>query len=209
MKYSSLILLFASTSAWSEISSLTSEELTDTYIKDTTVIVRPQKSEPVSTEDVRVQLKVSPLEETTQILPQENEQTLSAINPALTTYTELSEQARLSAELSPQAPEASTTFLLPPPSDTALSEIRKAYYGNDTSKIIDLSTESFNQDVAKGFDFAGQGLPLNTLTADESSFTLRIPNLGNFNSQNFATPNGEVGVNVTPSHIEYTVNLPN
>ena len=69
MRYSSLFLLLASTSAWSEISTLTPSELTDTYIKDTTVIVRPTQTTQEANEQIKVKLKVSPLEETASLLP--------------------------------------------------------------------------------------------------------------------------------------------
>ncbi len=211
MKYSPLIFLLTSTVAWSEISSLSQEELTDTYIKDTTVIVRPQKEQPAVSEDVRISLKVSPLEEATQLTPQDNTQILSAINPALNSYTELNEQAALRANLAPQTPLPTTQFLLPPASEDALALIRQEYngaYGIEAGTPIDLTSLGFLPTLPQEQSFKN-GLPAGTaLSADDRSFTLRIPNLGNFNSQSFATPNGEVGVNVTPAHIEYTVNLP-
>lgn len=211
MKYSPLIFLLTSTVAWSEISSLSQEELTDTYIKDTTVIVRPQKEQVTTASDVRINLKVSPLEKATQLAPQENTEALSAINPELNSYTELNEQAALSVNLAPQAPLPTTKFLLPSASEDALALIRQEYngaYGIEEGTPIDLTSLGFLPTLPQEQSFQN-GLPAGTaLSADDSSFTLRIPNLGNFNSQNFATPNGEVGVNVTPSHIEYTVNLP-
>lgn len=205
MRYSPLLLMFSSTLVWSEISSLTASELTDTYIKDTTVIVRPEQPLNESTDKVRVTLKVSPLDETTQLLPNDHEEKLSAISEELNSYTELNERAALSANLQTTFPSATTEFLTSPPSADILDQVRVAY-GLEAGAPVDLTNLPFLPNLTPTLGLAN---PSNAeFSTTERSFTIRIPNAGNFNTQNIASPNGEIGVNVTPSHIEYTLNLP-
>jgi hypothetical protein len=205
MRYSSLLLLLASTSTWSEISSLSASELTDTYIKDTTVIVRPEQPTHDVNEKVRVKLKVSPLEETASTVPNESEAKLSAISEDINSYTELNEQAALSTNLQPTLPAVTTQFITPQPSEEALSQIRNAY-GIDSDTAIDLTSLSFKDTLIPDIGLPNTGDAQYSTTSD--SFTISIPNTGNFNSQNITSPNGEIGINVTPSRIEYTLNLP-
>jgi hypothetical protein len=61
------ILLMFNAGALAETSSLSPKELTDTYIKDTTVIIR-QKEEQRINYSLPVRLKVSPLEQSTHPL---------------------------------------------------------------------------------------------------------------------------------------------
>lgn len=197
-------LLMISAMSWAEISSLSTEELTDTYIKDTTVIVR-QKEAVETTPSTPVNLKVTPLEEATQVLPQDQTHTLSSITHELTTYDDLNSQRALDNNLAPQLPLATTEFLRAPVSEAVLNDIRQAY-GIDAAQPVDLTALPFLATMAPANP---SEIPVgSSYQTTASSFTIRIPNLGNFNSQQIASPNGEIGVNVTPSHIEYTLNLP-
>ena len=192
--------------SWAEISSLSTEELTDTYIKDTTVIVR-QKETVETTPSTPVNLKVTPLEAATQVLPQDQTHALSSISHELTTYDDLNNQRALDNNLAPQLPMATTEFLRGPASEVAISDIRDTYgaaQGVIDGKSFDLTTLPFLTTL-KPSDIS---VPNDSYQITDNSFTIRIPNLGNFNSQQIASPNGEIGVNVTPSHIEYTLNLP-
>jgi hypothetical protein len=204
MRIGSTLLLLATSIAWSEISSLTSEELTDTYIKDTTVIVRQQRPEEPTTK-IPVKLKVTPLEEATQVLPQDQTHTLSSISHELNTYDDLNNQRALENNLAPQLPLATTEFLKAPVSEALLDQIRNAY-GLEAGSPVDLTSLTFQPTLGPT---SPEDIPVgSSYQISESSFTIRIPNTGNFNSQQIASPNGEIGVNVTPSHIEYTLNLP-
>ena len=194
--------------AFAEISTLTSEELTDTYIQDTTVIVRPQKPQETKT-SIPVTLKVTPLEKTALTLPEDQTGSLTSISHELSTYDDLNNQRALENNLSPQLPFPTTEFITPPPSEAALGLIRSKYgseQGVIEGKPFDLTTLPFIPilTVANPEDIpAGVGY-----TTTERSFTINFPNTGNFNSQTIASPNGEIGVNVTPSNIEYTINIP-
>jgi hypothetical protein len=198
------LLLLVNSIAWAEISSLSSEELTDTYIKDTTVIVRQQKPENKSP-SVPVKLKVTPIEEATQLLPQDQTHTVSAISHELSTYDDLNNLRALDNNLAPQLPFATTEFLKAPASAAVLDQVRQAY-GISAGETVDLTSLPFLTNLTP----TNPGdIPVgSSYQSTASSFTIRIPNLGNFNSQQIASPNGEIGVNVTPSHIEYTLNLP-
>ena len=198
------LLLLVNDVALAEISSLTSEELTDTYIKDTTVIVRPKKANDTEV-TVPVKLKVTPLEQATQVLPEDQTGTMASISHELSTYDDLNNQRALENNLTPQLPMATTEFLRAPLSETTLNQIRQAY-GIGAGETVDLST----------LNFLGNLTPTNpgdvptgsSYQTTDRSFTIKIPNTGNFNTQQISSPNGEIGVNVTPSHIEYTLNLP-
>jgi hypothetical protein len=199
------LLLLVNSIAWAEISSLSSEELTDTYIKDTTVIVRQQKPENKSP-SVPVKLKVTPIEEATQLLPQDQTHSVSSISYELSTYDDLNNLRALDNNLAPQLPLATTEFLKAPTSEAVLNDIRNAY-NIGAGEPIDLTSLTFREKLPDNYILPVE-FDKDTLTATGNSFTIKIPNLGNFNSQQIASPNGEIGVNVTPSHIEYTLNLP-
>jgi hypothetical protein len=208
MKIGPTLLLLITSAAWSEISSLTSEELTDTYIKDTTVIVRQQRPEK-STTTIPIKLKVTPLEQATQVLPQDQAHTLSSISHELTTYEDLNNQRALKNNLAPQLPLATTKFIKAPTSEATLELIRNQYggaFGIAEGKPIDLASLGFLSTLTPSNP---ENIPPgSSYQTSESSFTIKIPNIGNFNSQQISSPNGEIGINVTPSHIEYTLNLP-
>lgn len=197
--------LLVSSFASAEISSLTPEELTDTYIKDTTVIVR-QKEQETPMQTIPVSLKVTPLEKAAQVLPEDQTHSVSSISNELRTYDDLNNLSNLDRNTQPQLPEASTEFLKSQPSLSVLKQIQDAY-GLDKLPT-DLTTLGFNQNMAN--DIAIQGnLPSNTgFAADDKSMTFTIPNLGNFNTQQIQSPNGEISVNVNPNQIQYIINLP-
>ncbi len=203
------LLLLVNTVAWGEISSLSSEELTDTYIKDTTIIVRQQKPQEVSS-SIPVKLKVTPLEQATQVLPEDQSGSLASVSHELSTYDDLNNFRALDNNLAPPLPIASTIFLKDPASETALQLIREKY-GNKQNvydgQPIDLATLRFLDTVLPSNP---QEIPSNIgYQTTPNSFTIRIPNSGNFNTQQISSPNGEIGVNITPDNIEYTLNLPN
>ncbi len=190
--------------AFAEISTLTSEELTDTYIQDTTVIVRPQKPQETKT-SIPVTLKVTPLEKTALTLPEDQTGSLTSISHELSTYDDLNNQRALENNLSPQLPFPTTEFITPPPSEAVLGLIR-AKYGLSEGKPFDLTTLPFRPSLQVANP---EDIPAKVgYTTTERSFTIKIPNNGNFNSQTIASPNGEIGVNVTPDNIEYTINIP-
>lgn len=199
-----LALTFSSVS-WGEISSLTSEELTDTYIKDTTVIVRQPKKE-IPKVKIPVSLKVTPLEQATQVLPQDQVHTTPAISSELHTYDDLNNLRALDNNLQLPLPDSAGAIIKQPGSVELLQQIQDKY-GLD-SLPTDLTKLGFNSNMANDINIQ-TNLPSNTqFAADDRSMTFTIPNLGNFNSQQIQSPNGEIGVNVTPSHIQYMINLP-
>lgn len=197
-------LVFASNISWAEISSLSPEELTDTYIKDTTVIVRQPEQQPKTT--IPVKLKVTPLEQAAQVLPENNTATQSTISNDINTYNEINNLNALNNNLQPQIPATTSEFLKAPVSLPLLKQIQDLY-GLD-SVPTDLSSLGFNENMAN--DIAIQNrLPSNTaFAADDKTLQFTIPNLGNFNTQQIQSPNGEISVNVNPSQIQYIINLP-
>ncbi len=205
MRISTVLLLLASSFTWAEISSLTSEELTDTYIKDTTVIVRQPKQEAPNTK-IPVKLKVTPLEQAAQVLPQDQTHTVSSISNELSTYDDLNNFRALDNDLQVSLPTATTEFLKAPNSLALLQQIQTAY-GLDELPT-DLSTLGFNANMANDISIQSALPDQAGFAADSQSMTFTIPNNGNFNSQQIQSPNGEIAVNVTPTQIQYTINLP-
>jgi len=199
------LLATASALASAEISSLTSEELTDTYIKDTTVIVQQEKAEESEAESIPVTLTVTPLEKGAQVLPDDPTHRVSSINNELDSFTDLSNQVAIDQALLQPAPDATTKFLRPPIDEATLNAVRAAY-GLESGEPVDLA----NLEFLPALTPAQPGdLPANTgYATTPSSFTIRIPNTGNHNSQQISSPNGEVSVNVNSQFIEYTLNIP-
>lgn len=199
-----ILLLMVNAAAWAEISSLSSEELTDTYIKDTTVIVRQKKEQDV-TSPLLVSLKVTPIEQATQLLPEDQNHSISAISHELSTYDDLNNQSALENNLIDQFPIATKEFLNEPLSEALLNTIRQAY-GIGATENVDISTLPFLTNLIP----SNPGdIPTGTsYQSTENSFSITIPNTGNFNSQQITSPNGEIGINVNSSSIEYIINLP-
>ncbi|MFT4907302.1 MAG: hypothetical protein ACI978_001380 [Oleispira sp.] len=198
------LLLLVNTVAWGEISSLSSEELTDTYIKDTTIIVRQQKTQEVSS-SIPVKLKVTPLEQATQVLPEDQSGSLASVSHELSTYDDLNNFRALDNNLALQLPIATTEFLKAPLSESVLNDVRQAY-GIEPGERFNLEALSFLTNLAPA---RKEDIPVgSSYITTENSFTIKIPNIGNFNSQQISSPNGEIGVNITPDNIEYTLNLP-
>lgn len=198
--------LLMSAVTFAEISSLTSEELTDTYIKDTTVIVRQQEQKPAPKVVVPVSLKVTPLEKAAQVLPEDQTHSTSSISNELSTYDDLNNLSALDRNIQPPIPAATTEFLKSPTSLPLLKQIQDAY-GLDKLPT-DLTSLGFNENLANDISIQSN-LPNNTaFAADDKSMTFTIPNLGNFNTQQIQSPNGEIAVNVNPSQIQYIINLP-
>jgi hypothetical protein len=209
------LLLLVNVTAFAEMSSLSLEELTDTYIQDTTVIVRQQRAKEVVS-SLRMSLEATPIEQATQVQPEVKIDSFSALNNELSTYEELNNQRTLKNTLAPQLPIATTEFLIEPLSESVLSQVRQAY-GIEVGKAVNLSNLPFLTNlVPSNLPFLTNLVPSNlgeipaglSYQFTESSFTIKIPNIGNINSQQFANPIGEFGVNVTPLDIEYILNLP-
>jgi len=198
--------LLASSFTWAEISSLSSEELTDTYIKDTTVIVRQPKQAEPSTK-IPVKLKVTPLEQAAQVLPEDQTHQVSSISHELSTYDDLNSFRALDNDIQIPLPATTTEFLKAPLNDDLIT-LFKNQLGVDITNSADLTNEGFNVNLANNINSSLPVGSLNSISANEQSFTLTIPNNGNFNSQQIQSPNGEIAVNVTPSQIQYTINLP-
>ena len=188
-----------------EISSLTTEELTDTYIKDTTVIVQqkqPEKEE--ASEPVPVTLQVTPLEKGAQVLPNDPTHSISSISTELDRYTDLNNQVAIDQSLLQPVPNATTKFLIPEVNSEAERLIRRDY-NIPASDPLDLTKLTFSPGLTPDTPYTPGYTPYNTT---DSAFTIRIPNTGSYNTQQISSPNGEIGVNVTPEFIEYTLNLP-
>jgi hypothetical protein len=190
----------------SVISSLTSEELTDTYIKDTTVIVRQPKQAETS-DKIPVKLKVTPLEQAAQVLPEDQTHKISSISNELNTYDDLSSLRALDNDIQIPLPATTTEFLKAPLNDDLIT-LFKQQLKVDIADPADLTGLKFNENLATNLNSSLPIDSLNSISANEQSFTLTIPNTGNFNSQQIQSPNGEIAVNVTPSQIQYTINLP-
>lgn len=200
----SLLSLSFISPAWSDIESLSQEELTDTYIKDTTVLVKNQQAKPEPVASTTVNLKVSPIEQEAQVLPQDPIHKGQPFSNELLSYDYLNQNTALA---NGEIPQIEFALPLQDPNAIRRDETLRAKYNLSPNEPIDYASlvgreTAFNVTGAATNNSAG-GLG----SFDGSSITITIPNLNGANTQNHSSPNGEISVDVTPSQISYTLNL--
>src|SRR5690554_3021995 len=200
-----LLTLFSSTcllaaSAVADIQEIPPEEMTEAYIRDTTVVV-PQQNQNSSATAATV--KVAPLED----LPGSNQATPGddrSARPDLTSAAEqyLSEQRDRQLQQQQQP-----GFTQPQPTDANIAA-REAYLrdllGLKAGQPIDYNNLTFP--VPSTLPPVPTGLTGYELKADK--FSISIPNTNNHPALTQQTPGGEMKVDVTPSDIIFTINLP-
>lgn len=190
-----LTLAISAPVALAEIVEIPPEEMTEAYIKDTTVIVKKQL--PVPQQAPRAVIKVSPIEE-------DYSEGETAMDSSTTVRTQ---QQSVTYDMIPQQNyqlDAQTSYTFESPSydpylhanDAKLREV----LGLEPGAPIDYNNLQF----PTGLNTDGSS----TASADASQFQLVIPNSGNYAPASFGTPNGEIGVNVTQESITFQLNVP-
>tara|TARA_R110001583_G_scaffold59805_1_gene177860 strand:+ start:1326 stop:1940 length:615 start_codon:yes stop_codon:yes gene_type:complete len=193
----SIITGFGFNAVQAEIVEIPPEEMTEAYIKDTTVIVR--KKAPVPTNEKRTLIRVSPLEEDFS-----EGQTLDS---EMDSFALIEQQQNLTItdqQANDLNARASYDFVTPnmDPNELAREDNLRAVLGLPEGSPIDYSTLQFPTGTALNPE---SGIGSNS---GSQGFQLQIPNANGIPAQSFTTPNGEFGVNVTPEGITFQMNTP-
>ncbi|UXD87618.1 hypothetical protein [Thalassolituus hydrocarboniclasticus] len=198
----SLILpasILISASAQAEITEIPPEEMTEAYIKDTTVIVRRQPAaQKAENGQGDTSLRVSPLDKPYS----ESDQLKGGTEvPSQIADQYLSEQ-RDNALLSQSTYDFQTPTL--DPQQALREEYLRDVLGLEPGTPIDYNNLQFPTTITPDNPPpAGLGYVI-----APGQFSISIPNSDNINAQTHQTPGGEYQVEVTPSEIIFTINLP-
>lgn len=192
-------LLFTAPLTHAEITEIPPEEMTEAYIKDTTVIIREAEEDELK-KVIRALITVFPIDETYSEGDAIADDAEVAIQ--MQAYNQMStveqQQYLLEAaqQLSIQTPNLDTDRHV---NDDFLRQI----LGLEAGAPIDYSNLQFptGVDMASGNNllFTEQG---------GNGFQLTIQNSSGYTPTTFATPGGEIGVSVTPDNISISINTP-
>ena len=198
-----LTLASLSISVNADIREIPSEELTESYIENTTVIVRKQEKAETANEAKRV-IKVSPLEDDFsegEDLATRTKQPLDTL-PANDEY--LGE--RQSNALANQAIYNFQSPTLDPLQASRNEALQAASIELQalTGETIDLANPTFPTQIPESIV-----PPIGTgISSSPGSFVFSIPNSNGYPSDNFSTPGGEYQINITPDTIDFQLNVP-
>ena len=188
----------ASPLTFAEITEIPAEEMTESYIRDTTVIVR--KKAPTQQNERRSIILVSPLEDdfsegesTSQSTIDMREQ-YEAMPYDMTAQTEY-EFARISQSI-PDTPVYDHDKFV---NEAAL----RSALGLEEGTPIDYENLSLSNAV-----YPDGAVPPSELAISPYSFEIVIPNAGNLAPESHSTPNGDFDINVTPDEIRFQFNSP-
>jgi hypothetical protein len=198
----SLILpasILISASVQAEITEIPPEEMTEAYIKDTTVIVRRQPAaQKAENGQEDASLRVSPLDK-----PYSESDPLNGGTevPSQIADQYLSEQ-RDNALLTQSTYDFHTPAL--DPQQALREEYLRDVLGLEPGTPIDYGNLQFPTNITPDVT-PPAGLGYNIAPGQ---FAISIPNSDNINAQTHQTPGGEYRIDVTPSEIIFTINLP-
>ncbi|MCD8524114.1 MAG: hypothetical protein LRY66_12825 [Saccharospirillaceae bacterium] len=193
------VSILTSITTQAEITEIPAEEMTEAYIRDTTVIVRKQPAgQPAKDHQSDASLRVSPLDQ-----PYDESADLKGGSevPAQIMDAYLAEQ-RNNALLNQNAFEFRSPSL--DPQQALRDEYLRDVLGLEPGAPIDYSNLQFPTNITPDITPpAGIGH-----TIAPGQFAISIPNSDNINAQTHQTPGGEYRIDVTPSEIIFTINLP-
>lgn len=179
-----------------EITEIPAEELTDSYIRDTTIIVRQAETIPLAKKS-KVQIKVSPQ-------PYSSAQNIEQENASLDSSTNNHEASNVKAH-SPDVYQ----FLTQQQASTydhqrekRERDIRK-HYNIPYNKPLDLNAINLPVSENGKYDL-GSG---NSYLIGNRSLEIRVPNSKGFNAQTIKTQDGTYDVQVTPTDVIFKFNL--
>lgn len=193
-----LLPLFAMSSTYAEIVEIPAEEMTESYIKDTTVIVRKQAPSEIS--KTRSVIKVSPLDDDFS----EGESAAEGTSVQREAYEEM--PFDMTAQTQYQFEAASNYSIESPAYDGdrhANDDRLREILGLEADEPIDYSNLQFPAGPAPG----GETIPSN-LGITGSQFQIVIPNSNNYRPDSYQSTNGEIGVSITPDQITLQVTPP-
>lgn len=200
---SALLGVALSPSAWADIREIPSEELTDSYIENTTVIIRKREAAQPSGDQKRV-IKVSPLEDDFSEGEQLATQTQEPLDSLPISDEYLGE--RLNNELANQAIYNFQSPALDPLQASRNEALQAASIELQalTGESIDLNNPAFPSLIPESIvPPIGAGI-----SSSPGSFVFSIPNSNGYPSDSFSTPGGEYQINITPDRIDFQLNAP-
>lgn len=193
-------LMLLSSISYAGIREIPPEEMTEAYIRDTTVIVPRQQT---GQEQSGHSIQIKPLDTLPATSGTAAPGDDSSARPDLTPLSDqyLSEQRNqsLQQQLNPQ-------YQQPPfdPYQAQRDEYLRAILGLESGVPIDYSQLQFPTSAVPDIPPpAGIGH-----TIAPGQFSISIPNSSNYAPVTHQTPGGEYQVEVTPSDIIFTINLP-
>ena len=195
--YTAILCLSLSMTAYAEIVEIPPEEMTEAYIKDTTIII-PSKTEKVAKNKKKILIKVSPIEddyEDADALPTDPELITYADNVDNKDYTA---QQQYLLDVQASNPNIDTTY---DPDRHANDEYLRGILGLVSGTPIDYDNLQFPE---LGLIPSENG----NIVTGTGQFQLSIQNNGQYPTDSSTTPNGEIGVDITPSTINIQVNIP-
>ncbi|MDF1763957.1 MAG: hypothetical protein P1U57_11155 [Oleibacter sp.] len=183
---------------YADIVEIPPEEMTESYIRDTTVIVRQRAPEQAS--DTNMAIRVSPIDEPFEDGDKAKESS-DRVQRDL-------EQVNLSADSQEnayrQATSGDLTFRMPSldPDRSSNDEYLREVLGLQPGAPIDYNNLTFPD--SGGTQTFGDI----SATSTSNQFEIVIPNSNGLRTESFNTPNGEFGINVTPDGIRLQINRP-
>ena len=192
--------------AQAEIREISPQELTESYIRDTTVIIRRERNtadgEPHQTSPgAKATLRVSPADKSFSAANTLDGQQRQHMPP-------VDKENDYSADINSALLDASQDYTFSSHAYDVLKQERDSRLRNvlnpDPGTAIDYSDLQFPTAVTPD----GSLPPGSAYTIAPAQFSISIPNSGNYPPYSFRTPGGEYQVDVTPDDIVFTINLP-
>lgn len=186
-----------------DIQEISPEEMTETHIRDTTVIIK--KQQPSQKSPTTINVKVMP-NEAGELDSMDDPNQNAVRRPDLTPLSDayMSEQR----ERSLQQQQSNVNRL---PYDP--SQIERQHNLNKIWKEFnlqgDIPTDYGNLTFPTTIDPSGGNIPAGTdLSIGKHDFSISIPNTNNYKPSTQQSPNGEYQINITNDNIKFIINLP-
>tara|TARA_B100001245_G_scaffold236685_1_gene229923 strand:+ start:3465 stop:4256 length:792 start_codon:yes stop_codon:yes gene_type:complete len=193
-----LPLAMTSAAAMAEITEIPPEEMTEAYIKDTTVIVREAREDELR-KIIKALITVFPIDETYSEGNTVADDSSAAIQAQAINERLTVDQQQYLLELAQQVSYDSPEMDM---DRHANDEYLRQILNLDPGTPIDYSNLQF-PDGAGAID--GNNF---LFTNGSNQLQLVIQNPNGYAPATFSTPNGEIGVNITPENINLSINLP-
>ncbi len=185
-----------------EIEEISAEEMTETHIRDTTVILRKQPTEESQT---AINVKVTPNDgsELDSIGdPNQEAQQRPDLIPLSDSY--LSEQRERSL-----IQQQSNANLKPYDASQIERERNLERIWKEFNIQGDIPKDYGNLTFPSNIDPSGSNIPAGTdYSIGKHNFSISIPNTNSYQPNTHRTPNGEYQINITEDKIQFIMNLP-
>lgn len=195
------VLFLVSSLTYAEITEIPAEQLTDSYIRDTTIIVEQKKEEPAKQqEQLKDDLHIQVKPQSYSSAQQKEQSSLPAIT---------SPNTDLERGVKPIQSNVEYRFL---------KQQQAIVYDHESATREQKLRKKFNIPYNQPIDFANINLPVSengkynlgpgkSYNVGAKSLEIRIPNTKGYNQQSFSSPDGVYDVEVTPSDLIFKFNL--